>query len=192
MKSATENRVEAEAAVDALRERVLRLEEENGAALAAVEAASAGMTKALVDGRAPDEKRYELALEERDRAARRLLAAKEALARAGEVAALAGREDEAGRAAAALEADSIVAREARRDLKRAVLDLGRAARTMADCNVRSWQARNALQSLGGDGPIEAFPVPSLAFSALLDECAAELSAKRAGRTCDRLTAGFPY
>lgn len=128
MKSVTETRVEAEAAVDALRERVARLEEENGTALAAVETASVNMTKALVDGKAPDEKRYELALEERDRAARRLVAAKEALSRAETIAGEAGAAKERADAKAALaaaEAESVQAQAALpRALREVTVTLG--------------------------------------------------------------------
>lgn len=193
MKIATEESLIAAAAASAaLQERVVRLGEEQAAALAAVEVASAAMTKSLVDGKVPDEKRYELALEERDRASRRLAAAMEALDRAKAIEAQARREDEAGRAAASLDAETVVAKEVRRDLRRAAIDFGRALRAMADCDARSWAARRTLQALGGDGPIESFAIPSLALTALLDEVAGELSSKRDGRTCERLTVPLPY
>ncbi|MHB1046648.1 MAG: hypothetical protein ACYC4P_11615 [Thermoanaerobaculia bacterium] len=183
---------EAHAAVDNLRERVVRLEEENVAALSAVEASAAALTAALVAGKAPDEKKHELALEERDRAARRLEAAREALHRSEAIAEKVALEDEAARAAATLEAEALLAKEIRRDLKRALLLLGVAIRAASENDARSWQARKTLQALGGDGPIESFAIPGLMFDRVLDEVGGELSSKRGGLSCDRVTVRLPY
>ena len=188
----TEALTAATAAVDNLRERVIRLEEENDVALANVTATAEAVTKALVDGKAAPEKAHELALEERDRASRRLEAAKDALARAETIAAKADREDEAARAAATLEIEAGLAKEIRRDLKRALLLLGVAVRAAVENDFRSWQARKHLQSLGGDGPLESIAIPGIGFDALVDDVAGELSAKREFKTCDRLAARLPF
>ncbi len=190
--SSSDTLTAAHAAVDSLRERVLRLEEENEAALDAVTKTGDAVTAAHVAGKAVPEKAHELALEESDRATRRLAAAKEALARAEAVAARAGREDEAARAKAALEVENELAPQIAKDVKRHGVALGLALRAMADCDRRTWAARRALQAHGTDGPVYSFPIPSLALSALLDEVAAELSAKRDLRACDRLDVRLPY
>ena len=89
MNDTAKKRAEADLALAALDERVARLEEGAGQRIADVEGISATNTAALVAGKAPDEKKLEAALEERDRAVRRLEAARVARAQAEEGSALA-------------------------------------------------------------------------------------------------------